>query len=163
MDTRQIICCLRDVGSFIGVFPSDLLPKYPIALSGTLIVNTEQHTESVSHWLAIHFQPRSSTAYYFDSYGLPPLIPSIQTFIRRNCTVWDYNSVQLQRSSTAVCVKYCCLFGLYMDRGYPPQQFVGLLDTMDTDRRVSEMLEAEFVPLPKMVRGGGGQCNVSTR
>jgi hypothetical protein len=81
MDTRQIICCLRDVGSFLGVFPSDLLPKYSIALYGTLIVNTDPQTESGSHWLAIHFQSLSSTEFYFDSYGLPPLIPSIQTLI----------------------------------------------------------------------------------
>jgi hypothetical protein len=78
MGTRQI-CCLRDVGAFPSVFPSDLLPKYPVALSGTLIVNTDPHTESGSHRFAIHFQSRSSTAYYFDSYGLPPFIPSIQT------------------------------------------------------------------------------------
>jgi hypothetical protein len=79
---------------FLGVFPSDLLPQHSIAWSGTLIVNTDPHTESGSHWLAIHFQSRSYNYYYFHSYGLPPFIPSIQSFISRNCTVWDYNSVQ---------------------------------------------------------------------
>jgi hypothetical protein len=125
MDTLQIMCCLRDVGSFLGVYPPDLLPQQSIARSGTLIVNTDPHTESGSHWLAIHFQSRSFTAYYFDSYGVPPLIPSIQASIRRNYTVWDYNSVQLQGPTTTVCGKYCCLFALYMDRGYTPQQFTG--------------------------------------
>jgi hypothetical protein len=91
------------VGSFIGVFASEMLPNYPIARSGTLIVNTDPHTESGSHWLAIHIQSRSSRLYYFDSYGLPAYIPAIQSFINRNCTVWDYNSVQLQGSTTTVC------------------------------------------------------------
>jgi hypothetical protein len=63
MDTRQIICCLRDVGSFLGLFPSDLLPQHSIARSGTLIVNTDPHIESGSHWLAIHFESSSFTAY----------------------------------------------------------------------------------------------------
>jgi hypothetical protein len=45
MDTRQIICCLRDVGSFLGVFASDMLPKYPTPRSGTLIVNAYPHTQ----------------------------------------------------------------------------------------------------------------------
>ena len=31
-----------------------------------------------------------------DSYGLPQFIPSIKSFIRRSCYVWEYNSVQLQ-------------------------------------------------------------------
>ena len=48
------MCCLRYVGSFLGVFPSDLLPGHSIARSGTLIVNTDPHTESGSHWLATH-------------------------------------------------------------------------------------------------------------
>jgi hypothetical protein len=48
-----------------------------------------------------------------------------------------------------------------MDRAYTPQKFVGILGTVDTEKRVSEMFEAEFAPLPKMARGGGGQCNVT--
>jgi hypothetical protein len=160
MDTGQIICCLRDVGSFLGIFPSDLLPKYPFARPGTLVLNTDRHTESASHCLAIHLQPRSSIAYSLDSYGLPPLIPSIQTFINRICNVWDYNSVKLQGTNKAVCGKYCCLFALFMNKVYSPQQFIVHIGTVDTDKRVSEMCKAEFGPLPKIVRREG-QCNVS--
>jgi hypothetical protein len=74
MDTRQIICYLRDVGSFLGVFAYDMLPKYPTERSGTIIVNTDPHTEYESHWIAIHIQSRSSRLHYFYSYGLPPYI-----------------------------------------------------------------------------------------
>ena len=117
------------------------------------IVNTDPHTASGSHWLAIHFQSRSHFCYYFDSYGLPPFIPSIQSFIRRNCSVWDYNSVQLQRPASTVCGKYCCLFALYIDRGYTPKQFVGLLATATADKLVSEMFESEFGSIRNMSRG----------
>ena len=79
-------------------------------------------TQNGSGWLASHFQLRSYTSYYFDSYRLPPFIPSIQSFIRRNCSVWDYNSVQLQGPTSSVCGKYCCLFALYMDKGYIPKK-----------------------------------------
>jgi hypothetical protein len=145
MDTRQIICCLRHVYSFLGVFASDILPKYPIGRSGTLIVNTDQHTVSGSHWLAIHIQSRSSRLYYFDSYVLPPYIPAIQSFIKHNCTVWDYNAIQLQGSTTTVCGKYCCLLMLYMDRGYSPLKFVGQFSgSMQSDKRVSELFKAEL-------------------
>ena len=87
------MCCLRSVCSILGVFPSDLLPQQPIARSGTLIVNTDPHTESGSHWLAIHLQPKSHSSFYFDSYGLPPFIPSIESFLKRNSIVQTYNTI----------------------------------------------------------------------
>ena len=94
MDTTQISCSLRKVKSFLGVFPSDLLPR-SVPQSCTVIINADPHTEKGSHWLAIHFRPKSSSTYYFDSYGIVPLVPDIQAFIRRKCTVADYNKKQL--------------------------------------------------------------------
>ena len=127
MDTKQIFCTLRNVRSFLGVFPSDLLPQSE-SQTGTDIINADPHTEKVSHWLAVHFRPTSFSAYYFDSYGFLPLVPDIQAFIRRNYTVSNYNKRQLQGLTSNVCAKYCCLFALYTDLGYTPQQFVGLFD-----------------------------------
>ena len=78
MDMAQILCTPKNVPSFLGVYPSDILP--PITRSATLIVNTDPHTASGTPWLAIHLQPRSYSGYFFDSYGLPPLVPNILTF-----------------------------------------------------------------------------------
>jgi len=127
MDTVQIQHDLQDGNSFLGVYASDLLPL-SIVETGTIIVNTDPHTEPDLHWQAIHFQnPHSSSiGYFFDSYGRYPHIPSILDFIRRRCTVRQYNRTQLQGPTTTVCGEYCCLFALYMDRVLTPQQFVGL-------------------------------------
>ena len=133
MDTTQISCRLRKVKSFLGVFHSDLLP-HPLRQSCTVIINADPHTKIGSHWVAIHFRPNSSSSYYFDSYGTVPLVTDIHTFIRRNCTVADYNKRQVQGMTSNVCGKYCCLFSLYMDLGYTPQQFVVLFDARDADR-----------------------------
>ena len=138
------MCCLRSVGSFLGFYPSDLHPHLPIALSGTLIVNTDPHTESRSHWLAIHLQSRSHSSFYFDSSGLPLFIPSIESFINRNGIVSNYNTVQLQGHTSTVCGKYCLFFALYMDRGCTPIHFVGLLTTASAERVVSDMFASEF-------------------
>jgi len=127
--------------------------------SGTVIINADPHTEGGSHWLAIHFEPRSSTAYYFDSYGFLPFIRTIHAFLRRNCTVWDYNTVQLQGLTSTVCGQYCCMFALYMDRGYTPKQFVGLFSTDIADRQIDEIFTSEFGPLRDKPRGG--QCSHS--
>jgi hypothetical protein len=125
MDTMQIICALKNVKSFLGAFLSNLLTQ-SITVTSTIIVNTDNPTQQGTHWLAIRLEPRSSTAFSFDSYGLAPDIADIQSFLRRNCTVLNYNNAQLQGPLGTVCGKYCCLFALYMDRGYTSRQFVGL-------------------------------------
>jgi len=75
MDTVQIQHALQDVNSFLGVYASDLLPL-SIVQTGTIIVNTDPHTEPGLHWQAIHFQNhhRTSNGYFFDSYGRYPFI-----------------------------------------------------------------------------------------
>jgi hypothetical protein len=102
MDKIQISCTLKDVNSFLSVFPSDMLPR-SITRPSTVIGNADAHTQTESHWLAIRLEPRSSTAFYFDSYSLSPHIHDIETFLRRNCTVLDYNTIELQGPLSIVC------------------------------------------------------------
>lgn len=158
MDTVQIQNTLQDVNSFFGVYASDLLPP-SIVQTGTLIVNTDPHTEMGTHWQAIHLEPKSSSCYFFDSYGNYPFVPSIQDFIRRNSTVMHYNTTQLQGPTTIVCGEYCCLFALYMDRGYTPQQFVGLFSANgDADRQIHQLFCKEFGHKRCRQRAGGQCC-----
>jgi hypothetical protein len=109
MDTFQILYALRNVHSFLGVYPSDILPLDKINQTGTIILNSNPHTEDVSDWLAIKIEPRSSTSIYFDSYGLSPFVPAIQSFLRRTCTIWEYNKTQLQGLTTD-CGHYCWVY-----------------------------------------------------
>jgi len=158
MDTTQILCSLKKVKSFLSVIPSDLLP-HSIRQSCTVIINADPHTEKGSHWLAVHFRPKSSSSYNFDSYGIVLLVPDIQAFMRCKCTVADYNKRQLQGLTSTVCGNYCCLFALYMDLGYTTQQFVGLIDERDADAQTERLLESEFGPLPLLLLRGWGQCS----
>jgi len=48
MDTLQIQHGLQDVNSFLGVYTSDFLP-ISIVRTGTIIVNTDPHTEPGLH------------------------------------------------------------------------------------------------------------------
>ena len=157
MDTKHILCTLRNVRSFLGIFPSDLLPQ-SVSQSGTVIINADPHTEKDSHCLAVHFRPKSASAYYFDSYGIVPLVPDIQASIRRNSTVSNYNKRQLQGLTSNVCGKYCCLFALYTDLGYTPQQFVGLFDAEGADGQTDRLFASEFGALLPS-GSGGGQCS----
>jgi len=78
-----------------------------ITQPNTVIVNADAHTQFGSHWLAIRLEPTSSTAFYFDFYGLPPNIHDIETFLRLSCTVLDYNTIELQGPLSMVCGEYC--------------------------------------------------------
>jgi hypothetical protein len=150
----QITCELKNVQSFMSAFPSDLLP-HSITMPSIIIVNTDNHTQPGTHGLAIRLEPRSSTAFYFDSYGLAPDIPDIQSS-RRNCTVLNYNNAQLQGPLSTVCGKYCSLFALYMDRGITSRQFVGLFTPGLADRQVEDLFAHEFGSVRRLARGG--QC-----
>ena len=121
MDTVQIICTLRDITKFRGVYPSDLLPT-SIQL-GTVIINAIPHPREGSHWLATHFNYPLSVAFYFDSNGRALSDPNILSFLKRNCAVWGYNTSSLQEPTSVVCGHYCCLFARYKDKGITPQPF----------------------------------------
>jgi len=159
MDTIQIQNTLKDVKSFLGVFPSDLLTSHSILQAGSIIINTDPSTKRGSHWLAIRFEPRSSYSYYFDSYGNPASVPSIQEFIRRNSTVCQYNTVQLQGPTSTICGHYCCLFALYLDKGFTPEQFVGLFTADNADLQAARLFETEFGR--RRCARHGGQCCTS--
>jgi len=133
MDILQILSTLRYVNSSLDVYFSDLLPR-SITKTCSVIVNSDPHTKGGSHWLAVHFRPKSSYAYYFVSNGIVPFVPDILDFVQRNCATWDRNGRQLQSLTSDVYGKYCCLFALYMDRGCSPQQFVALFGTQQTAR-----------------------------
>jgi len=134
-------------------------PTYkPRSITTTLlvIVNAVPHTEGCSQWLAVHFSPKFSSAFSFESYGIVPFVPDILAFKRRNCTSWDHERRQLQGLTSNVCRKYCCLFALYMDRGYTPQKFIALFDACNADRQVEGKFMADFGA--EMPRGCLSQC-----
>jgi len=45
MDTVQILCTLKNIKSFLGVYPSDLLPHWIRHQTDTVIINVDPHTK----------------------------------------------------------------------------------------------------------------------
>lgn len=93
--------------TFAGVFASDMLPKFRRHFS-SFIVNLDPHTLSGSHWIAIFFH--NNTAYYFDSYGLPPSNRKILHFLKTNANCVFYNKITFQEVYTTTCGLYCLFF-----------------------------------------------------
>jgi hypothetical protein len=106
MDTVQIQNVLQHVPHFYGVFPSDMLPS-EFTRPATFIFNLDPHNKPGSHWIAVTFRDKYS-AWYFDSYGLPPLVKSSETLLRQNTAHFTYNRHQLQNITSDVCGQYVC-------------------------------------------------------
>ena len=104
MDTVHILGTLRNVGSFLVPSASDLLPR-SITKSCNVIFNADPHREVGSHRLFIHFCPKFSIVYFFDSYGIVAFVPDMLTFIRTNCTTLDHKKRQLRSLTSDVCGK----------------------------------------------------------
>ena len=156
MNTLQIVHALKDVPSFRGAYPSDLLPDAPGY--GTYIINLDPHTQAGSHWVAVHILPLRG--YYFDSYGLYPPLASILRFLKRHCITWDYNRRQLQGLIADTCGHYACLFALFMDRKHTPAEYVNMF-TQQPDVQVKKLFHHWLGPLCN-TRGGqkciAGKC-----
>ena len=88
MSSRQLAAVLlRDLRSrrvFRGVYSRNKLPcfvntRHPSAF----VINTYVSSGPGEHWVAVWFDGRGK-AEYFDSFGLPPLHPDIESFILRH-------------------------------------------------------------------------------
>ena len=145
MDTLQIICSLWDVRSFLGVFPSDLLP-HSITLSGIVIINADPYTQKLSHWLAVHFRPRSYS--YFDFYGLPRLFQlsnlSFDTIAPSGITTRYSCRVLLEPSAANTVVCKPCTWIEVTIRS----------NSSASDKQTSKMFQPEFGRLRRVPRGG---------
>ena len=127
----------RDV--FVGVFASDQLPvcprqKKPLAL----IVNTDPSHKPGLHWCAFYIT--TDCVYYFDPYGIPPLVKSFQTLLkcrRRN----EVFGKRLQGRGS-VCGHYCMYYILAMVRGKDFDLFGDDLNA--NDRIVRNVVTSNF-------------------
>jgi hypothetical protein len=128
MDSLQLtnFFTKRDSAQFIGVFSSDKLPtkiKYPVAL----IVNTAPSTNPGDHWIAIYIT-RNRDGYYFDSFGRPPTVSSIISFLKKNCKTIDFNTKQIQHLKSIKCGQFSALYLKYRISGGSSQNFLSLFN-----------------------------------
>lgn len=105
MNTFQILTQLRGYKDFIGVFPCDRLP---VLKSGQgMIVNTDPHNEPGAHWVSFYRSPEGCLE-YFDSFGLPPLVPQLRNYINRcDHNIFTYSTIQVQHESSQTCGNHC--------------------------------------------------------
>lgn len=108
MNNVEISAQLRGYNSFVGVFPCDRLPR--LKPGQAMIVNTEPHTKPGEHWVAF-YMTKSGALEYFDSFGLPPLVPQLRKYINTQAhTRFSHSTIQLQHETSETCGNHCIAF-----------------------------------------------------
>lgn len=122
MNSLQILHALRDIKNHtVGVYPADRIPKV-WAKPTAFVVNTDGHKQPGTHWVAMYVN-RDGHGCYFDSYGLPPVIPQHLQRLRRNCKFFRYSAKQLQGPESQLCGHYCVMFLHFMSTGLGIHRF----------------------------------------
>lgn len=110
MNSKQIsVNMTKLLGDFfLGVFPSDKLPKNINAVPCAFIANTDSSDKPGKHWVAF-FIGTNFVVEYFDSYGLSPTLPAFKNYVScfKKCI---HNKKQLQGFLSSTCGQYCMYF-----------------------------------------------------
>ena len=91
MDTLPILCTLCNVKTFLGVFPSDLLP-HSIKQPGTIIVNCDPHRKRFpTGWQLIFNQNHSADSILTNTVIIHIFLLSIPFETHLFCVELQYN------------------------------------------------------------------------
>ena len=124
--TRILRACLSDLKCFRGVFAADKLPLDRITDKSLFVINTDNADEPGEHWVSLYVRA-DGTAVFFNSFGLPPLVPSVGQFIRAVAPrSLQYSNVCIQSATSTSCGLFCIAFCRFMAMGGDLSLFVSL-------------------------------------
>ena len=106
--SEQIQKYLIYENDFLGCYPCDSLPPFPKQLPKTLIVNTDNSSESGSHWVGLVLMKHY--CFYFDSYGVGILEANILNYIREHYLSYIYSVKEIQAIRSEKCGQFCISF-----------------------------------------------------
>lgn len=151
MNTLEIDYCLRNNAftrkSFVGVYPSDLLPnKVSDKKQSFIVANFSPSTSRGTHWVCFTISPNELE--FFDSSGGTLLVSrDFQRFVERNQRKYmRYNSNRLQSSETSCCGEFVCAFLDHRARGQSFNSFLNLFDDnyKNNDEKIMQMFLNRF-------------------
>lgn len=113
-----------------------------------IIFNLDKHDEPGSHWVCSFIDVPKKSAYYFDSYGLPPP-PEVSHLLERckeqGCETILYNDIRHQRKDSE-CGMYCLYTIICSLKGRPFQSICMDIVKDDTMNMFRDVLFASENP-----------------
>ena len=153
MNTSQLESVFKSNPGFLGVFPSNLIPKSSLTQSKKigLIANLDPVSKPGSHWIAMFITPRENsrrpTLEYFDSYGRA--LPNKFSSLRKDFNL-VHNKLRLQSFYTTNCGQFCVYF---LKKRFAGKTFLSILKTLqassDPDKKVKRFVLKKFPDLNK--------------
>ena len=128
---------------FKGVFPSDQIPlSRPKFKPVCYVANIDPARFAGSHWVALYLTPEGENE-YFDSYGLPPILPRFLKLLRFD---YRYNATQLQSLKSTVCGQYCVFYVWRKSLGESLERIINYFtdERHENDLIVNQIVEDEF-------------------
>jgi hypothetical protein len=94
--------------SFLGVYPSDSMPKITNIKNNSIIFNLSKHTEPGTHYVAVFLN--NNAIFYFDSYGKPLTNPHIKKNLRKINIPIFYQKRSIQHKDSIFCGLYALAY-----------------------------------------------------
>ena len=150
MDAQQLTKLLgshpRSRQFFRGVYARNELPSFPHMMKRSLyIVNTDPSHLPGKHWVTIYFE--NGRAFYFDSFGLPPLHKDIIFFLRKAVNGYRYSNRTIQHINSVTCGLYALHFAVHISCGYSVQYILNSFDSngsYNNDNKVKQWFRNVF-------------------
>lgn len=132
---------------FRGVFARDQLKsldKLPSSQPSAFVINCCPLKLPGQHWMALFIHRQK--AIYFDSFGIPPFHPDIESFIKKNATKVIYNKRLLQDITSDACGFYVMYFIYQKSRGVSLPQLLQPFNTntQTNDRKLYHRIKQIF-------------------
>ena len=119
---------------FLNVYALDQLPNKNLMQEPWLLVcNCCPIHLPGQHWIAMFKE--QSTLDVFDSFGLPPNVYGLQSFLdTQDANTIMYNNTKLQSIRSDVCGHYCLYFAYYRSLGESMHSIVKRLNELKEDK-----------------------------
>lgn len=131
---------------FAGVFAADTLPIRLHQRPALLICNTDPVSKPGTHWVAFYIG-KHGEGEFWDSYGMPPIVPLHRKFLDRMCKKWTHNPTSLQAIDSLVCGEYCALYLFHRAHGHTLDCFVKKYFDAKDPHKNDAVVEKLFVRL----------------
>ena len=150
MNTSQLNASLKSINFFAGTFPCDSLPKdlSPRRKPCALIVNTDPNGAKGEHWTVLILEADGSGE-YFDSFGLPPMVPQVYKYLNLQCpSGFAYSCQTLQHPEAVTCGLYCVSFIKHRAEGGSLLQFLQKFTrNLDTNEQILKSISEPVLTL----------------
>ena len=141
LSTVDINSILKCFDTFVGAFPSDMVPIDPKTYPCAFVINTSPNNTDGDHWTALILE--KDCCLFFDTLGFPILNNLILMSLKKiGIKDYKYNSKRIQSVVSNKCGHFCIAFILSYLHGYPYSTF---LSNFVTDLKENDNLCKNFI------------------